>query len=70
MPEFVFMLTHDDVTVEDAFKVYARAQEMGLPILFHQGTSPVRFADLDYAHPRHMDRVATRFPELRIVISN
>jgi predicted TIM-barrel fold metal-dependent hydrolase len=55
---------------EDAFRVYARAQEMGLPILFHQGTSPVRFADLDYAHPRHMDRVATRFPELRIVLAH
>jgi predicted TIM-barrel fold metal-dependent hydrolase len=55
---------------EDAFRVYARAQETGLPILFHQGTSPVRFADLDYAHPRHMDRVATRFPELRIVLAH
>jgi uncharacterized protein len=55
---------------EDAFRLYARAQEMRLPILFHQGTSPVRFADLDYAHPRHIDRVATRFPELRIVLAH
>jgi predicted TIM-barrel fold metal-dependent hydrolase len=55
---------------EDAFRLYARAQELGLPILFHQGTSPVRHADLDYAHPRHMDRVASRFPELRIVLAH
>lgn len=55
---------------ESAFRLYARAQELGLPILFHQGTSPVRFADLDYAHPRHMDRVATRFPDLRIVLAH
>ncbi|MDQ3701002.1 MAG: amidohydrolase family protein [Chloroflexota bacterium] len=55
---------------EDAFRLYTRAQELGLPILFHQGTSPVRFADLDYAHPRHIDRVATRFPELRIVLAH
>jgi predicted TIM-barrel fold metal-dependent hydrolase len=55
---------------EDAARVYQRAQELGLPIVFHQGTSPVRFADLDFAHPRHMDRVATRFPELRIVIAH
>jgi predicted TIM-barrel fold metal-dependent hydrolase len=55
---------------EDAFRLYARAQEKGLPILFHQGTSPVRFADLDYAHPRHIDRVASRFPELRIVLAH
>jgi uncharacterized protein len=59
-----------DPVGEDAFRLYARAEELKLPILFHQGTSPVRFADLDYAHPRHMDRVATRFPELRIVLAH
>ncbi|HEX2036609.1 MAG TPA: amidohydrolase family protein [Chloroflexota bacterium] len=55
---------------EDAARLYQRAQELRLPILFHQGTSPVRFADLDYAHPRHIDRVATRFPELRIILAH
>lgn len=55
---------------EDAFRVYRRAQELGLPILFHQGTSPVRLADLDYAHPRHMDRIATAFPELRVIMAH
>jgi len=55
---------------EEAFRVYRRAQELGLPILFHQGTSPVRFADLDWAHPRHMDRVATAFPDLKIVMAH
>jgi predicted TIM-barrel fold metal-dependent hydrolase len=54
----------------EAFKIYARAQELKLPVLFHQGTSPVRFADLDYAHPRHMDRVATAFPDLKIVMAH
>ena len=53
-----------------AFRVYRRAQELGLPVLFHQGTSPVRFADLDYAHPRHMDRVATVFPDLRVIMAH
>lgn len=55
---------------QDAFRLYARAQELGLPVLFHQGTSPVRFADLDFAHPRHIDRVATSFPDLRIVLAH
>jgi len=59
-----------DPVGEDAFRVYRRAQELGLPILFHQGTSPVRFADLDYAHPRHIDRVAAAFPDLRVVIAH
>ncbi len=30
MPEFVFMLTHDDVTVEDAFEVYDEVRDAGL----------------------------------------
>ena len=59
-----------DPLSDEAFRLYARAQELRLPILFHQGTSPVRFADLDYAHPRHIDRVAMHFPELRIVMAH
>lgn len=55
---------------EDAFRLYQRAQELHLPVLFHQGTSPVRFADLDYAHPRHADRIATRFPDLKIILAH
>ena len=55
---------------EGAFRVYRYAEEHGLPVLFHQGTSPVRFADLDYAHPRHIDRVATAFPNLTIVMAH
>ena len=30
MPEFIFMLTHDDVTVEDAFEVYDEVRGTGL----------------------------------------
>ncbi|CAA9220482.1 MAG: FIG00736640: hypothetical protein [uncultured Chloroflexi bacterium] len=54
----------------DAFRLYRRAQELRLPILFHQGTSAMAAADLDYAHPRHMDRVATAFPDLKIVLAH
>lgn len=54
----------------EAFRLYAMAQERSLPILFHQGTSPNRFADLDYAHPRHMDRVAMTFPDLKVIMAH
>jgi hypothetical protein len=54
----------------EAFRVFARAQELGLPVLLHQGTSPVRFADLDFAHPRHIDRVATAFPDLKMILAH
>jgi len=55
---------------ENAFRLYAWAEAHGLPMLLHQGTSPVRYADLDYAHPRHTDRIATAFPNLRIVMAH
>ena len=54
----------------EAFAVFKRAEELGLPVLFHQGTSPVRFADLDFAHPRHIDRVATAFPNLKMILAH
>lgn len=53
-----------------ACAVYEKAQALGLPILFHQGTSPQRFAPLSYAHPLAMDQIAIRFPELRIVMAH
>jgi hypothetical protein len=55
---------------EQAFRVFKRAEELGLPIVFHTGTSPVREADLDYAHPRHFDRIAIAFPDLKMVLAH
>ncbi|MHC4537163.1 MAG: amidohydrolase family protein [Planctomycetota bacterium] len=59
-----------DPLSDSACAVYERAQVLGLPILFHQGTSPQQFAPLEYAHPLAMDKVAIRFPELRIVMAH
>jgi len=53
-----------------AFLVYGTAQRMGLPIMFHQGTSPERDAPLRYAHPLVMDEVAMAFPEVRMVMAH
>jgi predicted TIM-barrel fold metal-dependent hydrolase len=55
---------------EKAFRVFKRAEELGLPILFHAGTSPDREANLDYAHPRHFDQVAVAFPNLKIILAH
>jgi len=59
-----------DPLAPPALLVYELAERRGLPILFHQGASPVREAPLRYAHPLLMDEVATRFPELRIVMAH
>lgn len=55
---------------ENAFRLFAYAQEHRLPVMLHQGTSPVRFADMDYAHPRHTDRIAMAFPDLPIIMAH
>jgi predicted TIM-barrel fold metal-dependent hydrolase len=55
---------------ENAFKVFAEAERRRLPVLLHQGTSPVRFADIDFAHPRHTDRIAIAFPNLTIIMAH
>lgn len=54
----------------EARRVYGWAERHGWPILFHQGTSPIRTAPLRYAHPIVMDEIAIAFPELRIVMAH
>lgn len=53
-----------------ALAIYERAQRLGLPILFHQGTSPVREAPIRYAFPLLMDEIAIRYPDLKIVMAH
>lgn len=53
-----------------ALAIYERAQRHGLPLLFHQGTSPVRMAPIRFAHPLLMDEVAMRYPDLKIIMAH
>ena len=53
-----------------ALTLYERAQKYGLPILFHQGTSPVREAPIRLAHPLLMDEIAIRYPDLKIIMAH
>lgn len=55
---------------KEAFAVYEAAQALKLPVLFHQGTTFVRDAPLEYARPALLDEVARRFPELRLWIAH
>ncbi|MBM3190827.1 MAG: amidohydrolase, partial [Chloroflexi bacterium] len=50
--------------------IYARAERLGLPVAFHQATSPQRVAPLSYAHPMALDEVATAYPDLKIVVAH
>ena len=53
-----------------ALTIYEQAQKHGLPILFHQGTSPVRDAPLRLSHPLLMDEIAIRYPDLKIIMAH
>jgi predicted TIM-barrel fold metal-dependent hydrolase len=59
-----------DPLCPQARELYAYCQRAGLPILFHQGTSPIREAPLRYTHPLVMDDLALEFPELRVVMAH
>lgn len=59
-----------DPLCDEAMALYAHAERHGLPILFHQGASPIQHAPLRYAHPLVMDEIAMAHPELRIVMAH
>jgi predicted TIM-barrel fold metal-dependent hydrolase len=61
---------HFDPLGERAFAVYSVAEELGLPVMWHQGTTFVRDAPLEWARPLTLDAVARAFPRLRIVIAH
>ncbi len=55
---------------EPARALYREAEARGLPILMHQGASPIRAAPLRYTYPLVVDEIALDFPELRIVMAH
>jgi predicted TIM-barrel fold metal-dependent hydrolase len=46
------------------------AQQHRLPVLLHTGTTFISQAPLECTLPRHLDPVATRFPEVRIIMAH
>lgn len=53
-----------------ALAIYERAQRYGLPLMLHQGTSPVRAAPIRHAHPLLIDELAIRYPELTVIMAH
>src|SRR3954454_20024499 len=41
-----------------------------LPVLLHTGTTFIAQAPLDCTLPRRLDRVATRFPDVKIILAH
>ena len=59
-----------DPNGEAAYRLYARLEADGIPIIWHMGTSPMWDAPLLYAHPLTFDRVAAAFPKLKMIMAH
>lgn len=57
-----------DAPEMDPFWEYT--QKYGLPVLLHTGTTFISQAPLEYTLPRHLDPVAIRFPEQRMILAH
>ena len=55
-------------THSKAMRLYESAQELGLPVFFHNEYVPKRQAILEYVQPVLLDEVARTFPDLKIII--
>jgi len=54
-----------------AMRFYESAQELGLPVFFHNAIEPTRTdAVLEYSQPFLLDEVAREFANLKIIIGN
>ncbi len=51
-------------------KVYRMAEEYGVPVMFHTGTSVFAGARSKYGHPMPIDDIAVDFPKLKIIMAH
>jgi len=52
------------------YPLYQKAQELGLPIIFHIGSSIFKGTRLKYCDPIYLDDVAVDFPNLKIIMAH
>ena len=52
------------------YPLYAKAQELGVPVLLHTGSSVFPASRIKYGDPLYLDDVAVDFPELDIVLAH
>jgi predicted TIM-barrel fold metal-dependent hydrolase len=61
---------HHYVNESRMYPLYAKAQELGLPVLVHTGSSVFKGARIKYGDPLHLDDVAVDFPDLTILMAH
>jgi predicted TIM-barrel fold metal-dependent hydrolase len=66
LPMYAGFRPDDDLL--DPLWIYAARHR--LPVLLHTGTTFVSQAPLEFTLPRHLDRVAARWPEVKIIMAH
>lgn len=61
---------HFDPSNRKFFPIWEKAQELGLPVVIHQGTTFVRDAPLKFAFPVLLEEIALSFPDLVVIIAH
>lgn len=61
---------HWDPTDRRHWPLFEKAQELDLPIMWHQGTTFPSEARLKWANPLQLEDIAMDFPELRMIIAH
>jgi predicted TIM-barrel fold metal-dependent hydrolase len=52
------------------YPLYAKAQELRIPIMWHTGSSVFKGSRLKYGDPLYLDDVAVDFPDLTIIVTH
>ena len=52
------------------FPLYKTVEELGIPIIIHQGATGISDAPMKYALPIMLEEIAIKFPELKIIVAH
>ena len=66
LPMYAGFRPHDD----RLDRLWQYAAKHRLPVLLHTGTTFVAQAPLEFTLPRHLDTVAIRFPDVKIILAH
>ncbi|MFH1240862.1 MAG: amidohydrolase family protein [Pseudomonadota bacterium] len=66
LPSYQFFYPNDAIL----YPLYAKAQELKIPVIFHIGSSIFKGTRLKYCDPIYLDDVAVDFPDLNIVMAH
>ena len=69
-PHQLFPANAYTMGLESLGRIYGRAEERGLPVLIHTGTSIFPGARCKYGRPMELDDVALDFPDLTIIMAH